>query len=140
MLMLDKPTTLEQAVGQRDSLAEVLHRVGIGVGLLNPDVPCDGPTLLMATEGYAEHLETDATSHPVLQSALRQAYAGSGDLEHSTGRRSDPLYRLLEGMLVGGEDEPVQISVQIETLMESLGILRDRMQAAVPKTDAAPSP
>lgn len=138
MLMLDKPTTIEQAVVQRDSLAEVLHRVGVGVGLLNPDVPCDGPTLLMATEGYADHLESDATSHPVLQSALRQAYAASGDLEHSTGRRSDPLYQLLEGMLIGGEDEPVQIAVQIESLMDTLRTLQHRMQDVV-ATPGVPS-
>lgn len=139
MLILDPPTSLEQAVRQRDDLAKVLHRLGIEVGLLNADVPCDGPTLLMATEGYVDHLASEEMSHPVLQSALREAYAASGDLEHATGRRSDPLYRLIEGMLVGGEDEPVQIAVQIETLAETLAVLRDRMQAAV-ATTSAPSP
>lgn len=138
MLILDPPSSLEQAVRQRNDLAQVLHRLGIEVGLLNADVACDGPTLLMATESYVDHLASEEMSHPVLQSALREAYAGSSDLEHATGRRSDPLYRLIEGMLVGGEDEPVQIAVQIETLTETLGILRDRMQAAVAKT--APSP
>lgn len=138
MLMLDPPSSLEQATQQRDHLADVLHRLGVGVGLLNPDVPCDGPTLLMATEGYVDHLASEEMSHPALQSALREVYAASGDLEHSTGRRSDPLFRLIEGMLVGGEDDPVQIAVQIETLSETLLVLRDRMQAVV-ATSPAPS-
>lgn len=137
MLLLDKPTSLEQATDQRDALAEVLHRLGVGVGLLNADVPCDGPTLLMATEGYADHLQSDEMSHPVLQSALREAYAASGDLEHSTGRRTDPLYRLIEGLLVGGEDDPVQIAVQMETLGETLHAIQRRIEAAVA---VSPSP
>lgn len=136
MLILDAPNSLEQAVRLRNDLAIVLHRLGVEVGLLNADVACDGPTLLMASESYVDHLASDEMSHPVLQSALREAYAASGDLEHATGRRSDPLYRLIEGMLVGGVDERVQIAVQIEALSETLLVLRDRMQAAVATTSA----
>ena len=136
MLLLDKPANLEQAVSQRDALAETLHKLGVGVGLLDPAIPCDGPTLLMATEGYADHLASETTSHPVLVGALRQAYA-SAVIDQSTGSRSDPLYRLLEGLLVGGEDDPVQIAIQIESLQGGLDLLKARMEEAVA---AAPAP
>ncbi|GJD90884.1 hypothetical protein BHAOGJBA_4428 [Methylobacterium hispanicum] len=136
MLLLKKPANLEQAVAQRDALADTLHRTGVAIGLLDPAVPCTGPTLLAAMEGYADHLASGETSHPVLIGALRQAY-DSVAIDQSTGSRSDPLYRLLEGLLVGGEDDPVQIAIQIESLQEGLGVLRARMQEAVA---AAPAP
>lgn len=139
MLILDQVANIDTAVAQRDALAETLHKVGVAVGLLDPAVACDGPTLLMAMEGYAEHLASGETSHPVLVGALRQAY-GSVDIDQSTGSRSDPLYRLLEGLLVGGEDDPVQIAIQIESLQEGLGLLKTRMEevaAAAPAPGAA---
>ncbi len=136
MLVLDQPSTLEQAVAQRDALAQALHRLGIGIGLLDPAVACDGPTLLMATESYAEHVLSNEMSHPVLQSTLRAAYEASGDLEASTGSRSDPLYLLIEGMLVAGDDDPGQISVRLDALTETIGVLRQRIETAAPAANA----
>jgi hypothetical protein len=137
MLVLDRPSSLEQALSQRDALANALHRLGIGIGLLDASVACDGPTLLMATEGYADHALSDGMSHPVLQTALRSAYEASGDLENSTGRRSDPLYQVVEAVLLSGEDDPALIPDRLEALAETIGELRRRIEDAAP---SAPRP
>ena len=50
MLLLDKPDTLESATNQRDLLAEAMYGTLVRLGVINPDVPCDGPSLLMFTE------------------------------------------------------------------------------------------
>lgn len=134
MLVLDRPSTLEQALAQRDALAQALHRLGIGIGLLDPAVACDGPTLLMATEAFADHALSDEMSHPVLQTALRSAYEASGDLYNSTGRRSDPLYQVVEGVLLSGHDDPALIPLRLEALAETIGVLRRRIEDAVPST------
>jgi hypothetical protein len=93
----------------------------------------------MATESYADHALSDDMSHPVLQSALRAAYEASGDLEPSSGRWSDPLYRLIEGVLLTGEDEPDQIAVRFGALADTIGVLRQRIEAASPAA-TAPKP
>lgn len=132
MLVLDRPSTMEQALAQRNALAQALHRLGIGIGLLDATVACDGPTLLMATEAFADHALTDEMSHPVLQSALRSAYAASEDIGSSTGRRSDPLYQVVEGALLTGDDDPGQIPVRLEALAEIIGVLKRRIEDAAP--------
>jgi hypothetical protein len=58
MLLLDKPDTLESATNQRDLLAEAMYGTLVRLGVINPDVPCDGPSLLMFTEEHNQHLDS----------------------------------------------------------------------------------
>jgi hypothetical protein len=48
--------TEDAAAHQRDMALEALHTLGVRIGLLDPNVACDGPQLLAAIDAYSDEL------------------------------------------------------------------------------------